>query len=44
MADNEEETVRTIKSYRKVLEGHITEYRGRLVDSPAITCWLSLPA
>ena len=34
MADNEEETVRTLKSYRKVMESLITKFSGRLVDNP----------
>ena len=34
MTDNEEETVRTLKLYRSVIESLITKYTGRLVDSP----------
>ena len=34
MADNEEETVRTLKLYRSIIESLITKYTGRLVDSP----------
>ena len=34
MADNEEETVRTLKSYRKVMESLIVKFSGRLVDNP----------
>ena len=34
MTDNEEATVHTIKSYRKIIESLIVEHRGRLVDSP----------
>ena len=34
MSDNEEETVRTLKSYRKVIESLIVKFSGRLVDNP----------
>ena len=34
MFDNEEETVRTLKSYRKVIESLIVKFSGRLVDNP----------
>jgi len=34
MTDDEEATVHTIKSYRKLIESLINEHRGRLVDSP----------
>jgi len=44
MADNEEETVRTIKSYRKVMESLITKYTGRLVDSPGDNILAEFPS
>jgi class 3 adenylate cyclase len=34
MGDNEEATVRTIKSYRAVFNDLAQQYRGRIVDSP----------
>ena len=34
MNDDEEATVHTLKSYRKLIESLIIEHRGRLVDSP----------
>jgi len=34
MTDDEEATVHTLKSYRKLIESLINEHRGRLVDSP----------
>jgi adenylate cyclase len=34
MGENEEETVRTLKAYRKVMGALISEHRGRVIDSP----------
>lgn len=34
MGDNEEETVRTLTRYRKIIFGLIQDHRGRVVDSP----------
>ena len=34
MRDDEETTVHTLKSYRKVIESLVNDHRGRLVDSP----------
>jgi adenylate cyclase len=44
MADNEEATVHTIKSYRKVIESLIVEHRGRLVDSPGDNMLAEFPS
>ena len=34
MRENEEDTIRTLNSYREVMATHIKQYRGRVVDSP----------
>ena len=43
MGEDEEATIRTLTAYRAMMSIAIRQHRGRVVDSPGITCWPSSP-